>query len=281
MTPNTFTRLFQPIPWIKDFKGKIVVYILSWEGRMYVGSTTDIRSRLANWKSFFRKEDIEDVFCRIYEEVEEQDRFRREELAILKFRTVFPRGHNRTSSGSSAGKCESLRQELRVSLNLFWSSISCEPVREKISKSKKTYFEDNSHRENLSVKRKEYLGTEEGMAQNKKNNETLREFWLSDASKEAKKKVLEYNSSTERREKLSKKLKEFYSDPEKMAVRRELGRQAGKSEGNRKAASSRMNSIWSDPIKAAAMRERMKGARARKAAREKENALRISDTREQ
>ncbi len=89
--------LFESLSWANAYAGVSVVYALSWDGKDYVGSSTNLSSRLSWWRNSFKPSSVA-VRVRILWKGESDKRLEREEFYIKKLRTHTD-GHNRTRNG--------------------------------------------------------------------------------------------------------------------------------------------------------------------------------------
>ena len=93
-------QLFDPfVNSLRNYQRQSVIYQLEWAGRTYLGSSSNIFSRLYWWRTTFRDRNIADVAVKIVLVCSEAERFAYEERCI---RGLKP-GHNKTVTGKGGG----------------------------------------------------------------------------------------------------------------------------------------------------------------------------------
>lgn len=92
--------LFEPfVDSLRSYHRLSVIYQLAWGGHTYLGSSSNIFSRLYWWRTTFRDRNIADVAVKIILVCSEAERFAYEEQCIR----VLKPGYNKTVTGKGGG----------------------------------------------------------------------------------------------------------------------------------------------------------------------------------
>lgn len=91
--------------WLTPWDGKVVVYRLHWSGKGYIGSSSNVKSRMAWWRSNLQYEgvDLDQVEVEILGTVAPEARELTEKAYIAAYNT-FALGHNQTHTGRAGAK---------------------------------------------------------------------------------------------------------------------------------------------------------------------------------